>query len=59
MWLYLLISLGAFEALFVLGLFVYWIIVNIKKTSRANHSKSNKAEGQNPSTITETSPARL
>ena len=51
MWLYLLISLGAFEALFVLGLFVYWIIGNFRKTSRTNHSKSNKAEGQNPSTI--------
>ena len=54
MWLYLLISLGACEALFVLGLFVYWIIINIKKTSRANRSNPTKAEGQNPSTITET-----
>ena len=53
MWLYLLISLGACEALFVLGLFVYWIISNIRKTSRANQSDSMKAEGQTPSTITE------
>ena len=54
MWLYLLISLGACEALFVLGLFVYWIFVNNKKTRRANQSKVSKAEGQTPSTITET-----
>ena len=54
MWLYLLISLGACEALFFLGLFVYWIFVNNKKTRRANQSKVSKAEGQTPSTITET-----
>jgi hypothetical protein len=53
MLLYLLISLGACEALFVLGLFVYWIIINIKKTSQANQSNPNKAERQTPSTVTE------
>jgi hypothetical protein len=54
MWLYLLISLGACEALFVLGLFVYWIISNIKKTSRAIQSNSMETERQTPPTITET-----
>ena len=54
MWLYLLISFGACEALFVLGLFVYWIIINIRKKQRANQSNQNKAEIQTPSTIAET-----
>jgi len=54
MWLYLLISFGACEALFVLGLFVYWVIINIRKKQRANQSNQNKAEIQTPSTIAET-----
>ena len=54
MGLYLLISFGACEALFVLGLFVYWIIINIRKKQRANQSNQNKAEIQTPSTIAET-----
>ena len=53
MWLYLLISFGACEALFVLGLFVYWIIINIRKTSRLYQSNLSKAERETPSTITE------
>ena len=53
MWLNLLISLGACVALFVFGLFVYWIIINIKKTLRTNQSNSMKRERQTPLTITE------
>ena len=54
MWLYLLISFGACEALFVLGLFVYWIIINIRRTSRLNQSNLSKAERESLSPIIET-----
>jgi hypothetical protein len=54
MWLYLLISFGACEALFVLGLLVYWIIINIRKTSRLNQPNLSKAERETRSPITET-----
>ena len=53
MWLNLLISLGACVALLVFGLFVYWIIINIKKTLRTNQSNSMKRQRQTPLTITE------
>ena len=54
MWLYLLISFGACEALFVLGLSVYWIIINIRKTSRLHQPNLSKAERETRSPITET-----
>jgi hypothetical protein len=52
LWINLLIILGTYVAVVVLGFFVYWIIINIKKTLRANQSNSLKGERQTPLTIT-------
>jgi hypothetical protein len=51
MWLYLLVSFGACEALLVLGLFVYWIIINIRKKQRITQSNQKKVEIITPLTI--------
>ena len=52
LWINLLVILGTYVAVVVLGFFVYWIIINIKKTLRANQSNSIKGERQTPLTIT-------
>jgi len=53
MWLKLLIILGTCAAGVVLGFFIHWIVIKIKKTLWANQSNSLKEERQTPLTITE------